>query len=72
MILITLAVACQAQAYPDKHFYSLGSARTCLNMKKTKLEDLYDALEKEQYAIELDSEIMEKAKVALERMVSYV
>lgn len=57
---------------PEKHFYSLGSAKTCLNMKKTKLENLYNALEKGQHVVELNPEIIEKSKLALERMVSYV
>ena len=57
---------------PEKYFYSLGSAKICLNMKKTKLENVYNALAKGLYVVELNQEIMEKAKLALERMVSYV
>ena len=57
---------------PNKKFYSLGSAKVCVNMKKTTLEDVYKALANDQYKIELDSSIMAKAKVALERMVKYV
>ncbi len=57
---------------PDKEFYSLGSTRICTNMKRTTLSDLRRALVKDEYKIELDSEIIEKAQIALERMVSYV
>ncbi|MBP7089066.1 MAG: quinolinate synthase NadA [Candidatus Omnitrophica bacterium] len=57
---------------PQKIFYSLGPARTCINMKKTTLRDLYNALDKEDCQIELDSDIIKKASQALERMVKYV
>ena len=57
---------------PDKIFYSLGNARTCINMKKTALKDVLRAFKKEEFRIELDQAIIDKAKVALERMVSYV
>jgi len=57
---------------PDKEFFSLGSPKTCVNMKRTSIEDLVLALEEEKYLIELDSEIIGKAQVALMRMVKYV
>jgi len=57
---------------PGKEFYSLGNAKVCTNMKKIRLEDIYSALEHWRYKIELPSETIEKAKVALERMVSYL
>ncbi len=57
---------------PGKVFYSLGSARTCVNMKKTTLKELHRALEKEEYEIKLDHQTIDKAKLALERMVQYV
>jgi len=56
---------------PRKDFYSLGAAKTCVNMKKTTLLELYTSLEKEVYEIHLDKEIIKKAAVALERMVNY-
>jgi quinolinate synthase len=40
----------------------------CPNMKKTSLESVRDALEKMQYAMELDSSVIEKACVSLDRM----
>lgn len=57
---------------PDKEFYSLGNAKICTNMKRTTLADLHRALTKDEYKIELSPEIIEKAQIALERMVSYV
>jgi len=57
---------------PGKEFYSLGSAKVCTNMKRTTLADLHRALTKDEYKIELSPEIIEKAQIALERMVSYV
>ncbi len=57
---------------PGKEFFSLGCGRTCINMKRTTLEVLYRALKEEVYEINLDKEIIDKAKIALERMVEYV
>jgi len=56
---------------PDKEFYSLGNAKVCINMKRTTLADLHRALTKDEYRIELSPEIIDKAQIALERMVSY-
>ena len=41
---------------------------TCINMKKTRLEDVYDALTKGTYEITIDENIREKAAKALNRM----
>jgi quinolinate synthase len=57
---------------PNKEFYSLGAARTCLNMKKTTLKELYFCLEKEIYEIELDEDLIKKARIPLERMVKFL
>ncbi len=57
---------------PGKDFYSLGSAKTCINMKRTTLKDLYRGLDKEQPEINLSHETIDKAKLALEEMVKYV
>tara|TARA_B100000315_G_C14549477_1_gene575013 strand:- start:719 stop:1636 length:918 start_codon:yes stop_codon:yes gene_type:complete len=56
---------------PKKEFYSLGNSRTCLNMKRTTLLDLCAALENERFLINLDEDIIKKARIALERMVKY-
>lgn len=57
---------------PQKEFYSLGNAKICINMKKITLEDVYASLKEQKYNIELDVDMMNKARVALERMVKYV
>ncbi len=57
---------------PGKKFYSLGTAKICTSMKMTTLEDIYRALSKNEHKIELGPEIINKALVALERMVNYV
>ncbi len=56
---------------PDKEFYSAGNPRICINMKKTKLKDVHNALLHNQTEIVLDKEIIERAKKSLERMLEY-
>ena len=56
---------------PGKTFYSAGVAKMCRGMKVTRLEDLHDALVKEQHAIEIPAEIMDRARAALEGMLRY-
>ena len=53
---------------PDKIFYSVGG--TCIQMKKNTLEKVYDCLKDETNKIEIDKEIMGKARKALERMIA--
>ena len=57
---------------PGKNFYSAGTAKFCRGMKATRLEDLYKALLEEQYEIILPEDIINKARMALERMLTYV
>ena len=57
------------QENPEKQFYSLGSPKICVNMKKTTLDDVYRSLKDEKYQIEVNPAIIEKANLALERMV---
>jgi len=54
---------------PEKRFYSPGKARYCLNMKKTRLEDVLKSLVDEVYEINLDPGIMRRARKSLERMI---
>jgi quinolinate synthase len=56
---------------PEKEFLSLGPVRTCLTMKKTRLEDVRDSLLRMQYEITLSVPLMDRARIALERMLSY-
>ncbi len=55
---------------PDKAFYSAGKARFCFNMKKIRLNDVYRSLDEEIYEVHVPPEIMKKARISLERMVS--
>ncbi len=57
---------------PDKIFYPAGKAVVCANMKKTRLEDVLKALKYEQYEITLPDEIINKAQIALNRMLEYL
>ncbi len=53
---------------PDKDFYVPGNTMTCINMKKTVLEDVYESLLYEQHEIKIDEEIRLKALASLENM----
>ncbi len=57
---------------PDKKIYLAHSSMVCKNMKKTTLEKVLHALETGKHAVEMDPEIMEKARKSLERMVEAV
>jgi quinolinate synthase len=59
-----------AREMPEKRFYSAGRAQFCFNMKRIRLEDVYNSLADEVYEVEVDPEIMEKARISLERMIS--
>jgi quinolinate synthase len=56
---------------PLKEFYSAGNLRICINMKKTKLEDVYNSLKNRQYEINLNEDIIKKARKALDKMLEY-
>jgi len=56
---------------PDKTFLSLGSAKSCSGMKSIRLIDVYNSIQEEQYVVEVDSNIMDKARTALEKMLDY-
>ncbi len=58
------------QDSPNKTFYLLSPGMICPNMKKTTLDSLYTALLKDQHQINVDPEVSEKAKTALERMLA--
>lgn len=57
---------------PDKDFYPAGTLKTCLNMKKTALEDVFLSLQAEQYEINLPPDVMKAARQSLEEMINYV
>jgi len=52
---------------PEKDFYAAGG--TCIQMKKNTLENVYDCLLNEKNPVELDKEIMDKARKTLQRML---
>ena len=52
---------------PDKKFYAIGGV--CFNMKKTTLERVYSALLNEEFEINVDLDIANKAKKALDKMI---
>lgn len=53
---------------PHKKFYVPGTTMTCINMKKTTLEDIYITLKEETNEIILDEDVRMKAYKALENM----
>jgi len=53
--------------FPDKKFYPIFS--TCIQMKKNTLPKVLRSLQKEIYPVNIDKEIMKKARLALARML---
>ncbi|EQA37369.1 quinolinate synthetase complex, A subunit [Leptospira inadai serovar Lyme str. 10] len=53
--------------FPDRQFVS--SCRTCPHMKRITLEKIRDSLLHEQYEIKLDPDVMEKGRMAVQRML---
>ncbi len=53
---------------PDKEFYVPGGGMTCINMKKTHLNDVYESLLNMKYTIEIDEDIRKKAYKSLINM----
>jgi quinolinate synthase len=60
------------QQNPGKIFYSLGEDKVCKDMKKTTLSDLLSSLQNQAPEVNLDSEVADKARAALEGMVKWV
>ena len=54
---------------PEKMFIPISAQAVCMNMKMFNLEDILESLEKMQYKVELDADIIEKAKKPIERML---
>lgn len=54
---------------PGKEFFPASPYAVCPNMKLNTLDKMVDALEKDQYVIEVDEEIRTDALCALERMI---
>ncbi|MGD9130848.1 MAG: quinolinate synthase NadA [Candidatus Bathyarchaeota archaeon] len=56
--------------FPDRTFYQAPPGGTCLQMKKTTLELVLAALEKEQFKVTVPEHIRVRAKKALDRMLN--
>jgi len=57
---------------PNKNFYSAGIAKICTDMKKTTLVDVYNALTKGQFSVNLSAEVVIKAQKSLKEMLQYI
>ncbi len=55
--------------YPDKEFILIKDSIICPNMKWHTLQDIYDALDKEQHEITVDAEVAKKAVGCINRML---
>lgn len=53
----------------DKEFFMLSPSLICANMKKNRLEDVYESLRDEKYEIEVEESIRLKAKQTLDKML---
>jgi quinolinate synthase len=56
--------------FPEKNFFQAPPGGTCLQMKKTTLALVLDALEKEQFKVTIPEDIRVRAKKALDRMLN--
>ncbi len=55
---------------PTKEFYTLAPAPHCLNMKKITLESILKALENMEPTVELPSDLIERARQPIDRMLA--
>ena len=55
--------------YPEKEFILIKESIICPNMKWHTLQDIYDALDKEQHEINVDAKIAKKAVTCINRML---
>ncbi|MEG6584810.1 quinolinate synthase NadA [Dendrosporobacter sp. 1207_IL3150] len=65
-----VGVLCNLRAsQPDKQFFLLHPGLVCPNMKKTRLQSVYEALAKNQYEIQVDVDLAAGARRSLTRML---
>jgi quinolinate synthase len=55
--------------YPEKSLIPLSPKAICKNMKKTTLENVYNALKYNQYVISVEPNTAQKARKAIDRML---
>ncbi|AJQ28516.1 quinolinate synthase NadA [Pelosinus fermentans] len=60
------------ETMPNKQFFLLHPGLVCPNMKKTRLESVYRALQDQQYEIHVESEYALRAQLTLQRMLEVV
>ncbi|WP_237715610.1 quinolinate synthase NadA [Pelosinus fermentans] len=60
------------ETLPNKQFFLLHPGLVCPNMKKTRLESVYRALQDQQYEIHVESEYALRAQLTLQRMLEVV
>ena len=56
-------------SYPDKKFYALSKSLICPNMKATTLPDVYRILRDGAEPIEMNAELIKKARICIDRML---
>ncbi len=56
---------------PNKKFYLLSDGLLCKSMKLISLEDVYKCLLNEEFEVTLDKDTMDKARVALDKMLEF-
>lgn len=54
---------------PEKKFYSVGHRQFCPNMKRIKLESVYQALQELEPDVELEETLRQKAELPLKKML---
>lgn len=65
-----MGVLCQLRkTLPDKEFYLLHPGLVCPNMKKTRLQSVYEALAEQRHEITVDDTVADQAKKTLDRML---
>jgi len=57
---------------PSKHFYPVSETATCPNMKRINLEKVLWSLEDLSHQIEVAPDIMDKARLSIERMLEII
>jgi quinolinate synthase len=56
--------------YPEKSFYLVSNKAVCKDMKLHKLEDILSALQNEEYEININDDLRERAYLPIKRMLN--